>query len=149
MEIRENESRGNLTWRRSLWREGEREMNEYGITLRLGDAVRCPLVVVAGERSTATTKLKSAAFHLASNLAPSPLHISLQTLFFIHPPVHTMSLFGSGSGSPAPKSGADVKSGIVQQLQQEAAMNNARLLIEVRHSLNSSPILSRICLIWD
>ncbi|KAJ5599146.1 protein translocase subunit [Penicillium hetheringtonii] len=41
-----------------------------------------------------------------------------------------MSLFGSGSGSPAPKSGADVKSGIVQQLQQEAAMNNARLLIE-------------------
>ncbi|KAJ5974509.1 protein translocase subunit [Penicillium waksmanii] len=42
-----------------------------------------------------------------------------------------MSLFGSGSASPAlPKSGSDVKAGIVQQLQQESAMNNARLLIE-------------------
>jgi hypothetical protein len=46
-------------------------------------------------------------------------------------------MFGSGSStSPAaPKSSADVKASIVQQLQQEAAMNNARLLIEVRHSL--------------
>ena len=52
-----------------------------------------------------------------------------------------MSLFGSGSGSPVPKSGADVKAEIVQQLQQEAAMSNARLLIEVRHSLNPSPIV--------
>lgn len=47
-----------------------------------------------------------------------------------------MSLFGSGSASPVPKSGSDVKAGIVQQLQQESAMNNARLLIEVRHYLS-------------
>lgn len=42
-----------------------------------------------------------------------------------------MSLFGSSS-APA-KSSEDVKTAIVQQLQQEAAMNNARALIGVRH----------------
>lgn len=43
-----------------------------------------------------------------------------------------MSLFGSGSGA-VPKSSTDVKNAVVQQLQQEAAMTNARALITVRH----------------
>ncbi|KAJ5172828.1 Mitochondrial import inner membrane translocase subunit tim13 [Penicillium capsulatum] len=40
-----------------------------------------------------------------------------------------MSLFGSSSGAAAPKSSADVKNAVVQQLQQETAMTNARALI--------------------
>lgn len=42
-----------------------------------------------------------------------------------------MSLFGSSSAPT--KSAEDVKTAIVQQLQQEAAMSNARALIGVRH----------------
>jgi hypothetical protein len=40
-----------------------------------------------------------------------------------------MSFLGSG----APKSNEDIKTALLQQVQQEAAMNNARALIGVRH----------------
>lgn len=45
-----------------------------------------------------------------------------------------MSLFGSAPSAPS-KSSEDIKASLVQQLQQEAAMNNARALIGVRHHL--------------
>jgi hypothetical protein len=41
----------------------------------------------------------------------------------------TMSFLGSG----ASKSNEDIKTALLQQVQQEAAMNNARALIGVRH----------------
>ncbi|KAJ5666714.1 Mitochondrial import inner membrane translocase subunit tim13 [Penicillium macrosclerotiorum] len=40
-----------------------------------------------------------------------------------------MSLFGSGSGSATPSSSGDIKTALLQQVQQEAAMSNARALI--------------------
>lgn len=43
-----------------------------------------------------------------------------------------MALFGSGSGSAAqPNSPQEIKNAIIRQLQQEAAMANARSLIGV------------------
>lgn len=42
----------------------------------------------------------------------------------------TMSFLGSGS---SPKSNEDIKTALLQQVQQEQAMNNARALIGVRH----------------
>ena len=45
-----------------------------------------------------------------------------------------MSLFGSGSGAASTKTSEDVKNAVVLQLQQEAAMTNARALIGVCRS---------------
>ena len=45
-----------------------------------------------------------------------------------------MSLFGSGSGAAPTKTSEDVKNAVVLQLQQEAAMTNARALIGVCRS---------------
>lgn len=50
----------------------------------------------------------------------------------------TMSFLGSG----APKSNEDIKTALLQQVQQEAAMNNARALIGVRHRFTLELFLS-------
>lgn len=42
------------------------------------------------------------------------------------------SLFGSGSAAPI-QSSEEIKAAVMRQLQQEAAMSNARSLIGVRH----------------
>lgn len=43
-----------------------------------------------------------------------------------------MSLFGSSSPAPIQTS-EEIKAAVMRQLQQEAAMSNARALIGVRH----------------
>jgi hypothetical protein len=46
-----------------------------------------------------------------------------------------MSLFGSSVPTPS-KSSEEIKASLVQQLQQESAMSNARALIGVRHRVS-------------
>lgn len=83
---------------------------------------------VAGVGGDCATRAQ--IFSLDAVIPPLPLPLQHHITSFSL----TMSLFGSGTSIP--KSPADVKANIVQQLQQESAMSNARLLIEVRHSLS-------------
>lgn len=48
-----------------------------------------------------------------------------------------MAIFGSSSGSSGNVD--EIKSTIIKQLQQEAAVNNARQLIGVRYTLSFNP----------
>jgi hypothetical protein len=50
-----------------------------------------------------------------------------------------MSFLGSSS---SPKSNEDIKTALLQQVQQEQAMNNARALIGVRHRFRPSALFS-------
>jgi len=52
----------------------------------------------------------------------------------------TMALFGSSAPAPS-KSSQDIKASLVQQLQQESAMNNARALIGVRQCFSPAQYL--------
>lgn len=64
---------------------------------------------------------------IRSNSTPSHLHLFHQSHSFI-----MSSLFGSGPAAP-PQTSEEIKAAVMRQLQQEAAMSNARSLIGVRH----------------
>jgi hypothetical protein len=64
---------------------------------------------------------------IQSNPTPSHLH-----LFQLSHSLIMSSLFGSGSAAPIQTS-EEIKAAVMRQLQQEAAMSNARSLIGVRH----------------
>lgn len=89
--------------------------------------------------STSRVAQTAGTSHSGSSQSNSFL-TNLSTHFDILPLLHTYaptmsSLFGSSPSAPQ-KSPADVKSAIMQQLQQESATNNARALIGVRHRVH-------------
>lgn len=101
---------------------GERESDVYSSEL-----LRCPHHVWRRRRAPATAEAPSASSHLST-------YFDILPLFHTYTPTMS-SLFGSSPGAPQ-RSSADVKSAVMQQLQQEAATNNARALIGVRHRVH-------------
>lgn len=82
-------------------------------------------------------RFASSLYHNYYNYTLTPIH--LFSLYTRHKELLKMAIFGSSSGSSGNVD--EIKSTIVKQLQQEAAVNNARQLIGVRYTL---PLQTRL-----